>query len=125
MPPFIKKARFCRCFDGANYFKPRGIPLDELQVNELALDELEAVHLCDFDGLEQAMTAEKMRISTSTLQRLLYSGRKKIVDALYSSKALKISKHDDITEYVAPGNHKDNRQKGKRSRNRSSIISKN
>ncbi len=41
-----------------------------------------------------------MKVSTSTLQRLLYSGRKKVIDAVYNSKALKISKHDDIVEYV-------------------------
>lgn len=127
MPPFVRKARFCRCFDGANYFKPRGIPLGDLQVNDLVLDELEAIHLCDFDELEQWMAAEKMKISTSTLQRLLYSGRKKIIDALYNSKALKISKHDDITEYVAPSDCKTNTNRWRRKRccNKSLIVSTN
>lgn len=121
MAPFVKKKRFCRCFDGANYFKPRGIPLDSLEVNELALDELEAIHLCDSEELEQKAAAEKMKISTSTLQRLLYSGRKKIIDALYNSKALKISKHDDIAEYnISSGypniaNGRRRRHRGKRS----------
>lgn len=117
MPPFIRKARFCRHFDGADYFKPRGIPLKTLQVNDLALDELEAVHLCDFDELAQEKAAEKMKISTSTLQRLLYSGRKKIIDALYNSKALKILKHNDIKEYNTPNNFGFNingRRKGRR-----------
>jgi len=100
MPPFVRRTRFCRRFDGANYFKPRGIPLDSLQVNDLELDELEAMYLCDFEELEQVTASEKMKVSTSTLQRLLYSGRKKVIDAVYSSKALKISKHDDIVEYV-------------------------
>ena len=99
MAPFVRKSRFCRYFDGADYFKPRGIPLGDLQVNDLALDELEAMHLCDFAELEQKTAAEKMKISASTLQRLLYSGRKKVIDALYSSKALKISRHDNIKEY--------------------------
>jgi len=105
MAPFVKKPRFCRCFEGANYFKPRGIPLSDLQVNELDLDELEAIHLCDFEVLEQKMAAEKMQVSTSTLQRLLYSGRKKIIDALYNSKALKILKRNGIIEYKIPNNH--------------------
>jgi uncharacterized protein len=98
MTPFIKRQRYCRAFDGITFFKPRGIPLSELEINTLELDELEAVHLCDFEGLNQAESAEKMKISTSTLQRLLYSGRKKIADALYSSKAIKIERHDDILE---------------------------
>lgn len=99
MISFVKKPRFCRYFEGANYFKPRGIPLKDLQVNELKLDELEAIHLCDFEILEQKIAAEQMKVSTSTLQRLLYSGRKKIIDALYNSKALEISKHNGIIEY--------------------------
>ncbi|MBU0744359.1 MAG: DUF134 domain-containing protein [Gammaproteobacteria bacterium] len=102
MPPFVKRTRFCRRFDGADYFKPKGVPLADLEVNELVLDELEAIHLCDFDELEQKIAAEKMQISTSTLQRLLYSGRKKIADALYSSKALRILRGDDIAEYSLP-----------------------
>ena len=100
MPPFIKKIRFCRHFTGATYFKPRGIPLKNLPVNNLCLDEFEAAHLCDYEELSQEEAAKKMKISTSTLQRLLYSGRKKIIDALYNSKALAILKHNDITEYA-------------------------
>jgi len=108
MSPFLRKPRFCRCFGGATYFKPRGIPLDNLPVNNLELDELEAAHLCDFEELSQEEAAVKMKVSTSTLQRLLYSGRKKIIDAVYSSKALAILKHDDIAEYVNQGNLPDN-----------------
>jgi len=99
MAPFMIKERYCRRFDGATYFKPRGIPLSSLLINELTLDELEAVHLCDYEELNQAEAAEKMKISSSTLQRLLYSGRKKIIDALYTSKAIKISKPNQIAEY--------------------------
>lgn len=103
MPPFVRRPRFCRYFTGADYFKPAGISLRDLQVNSLELDEIEAVHLCDFDDLSQQAAADKMKISTSTLQRLLYSGRRKIIDALYNSKALKIIKHEDIAEYTPEG----------------------
>ena len=104
MSPFSLKERHCRAFDGATYFKPRGVPLGELEINELALDELEAIHLCDYEDLSQAEAAEKMKISSSTLQRLLYSGRKKIIDALYTSKAIKISKPSQVAEYSEQGN---------------------
>ncbi|MGD9108370.1 MAG: DUF134 domain-containing protein [Gammaproteobacteria bacterium] len=103
MSPFMRKKRFCRSFEGATYFKPRGVPLKGLQINELELDELEAIHLCDYEELNQAEAAEKMKISSSTLQRLLYSGRKKIIDALYTSKAIKISKSDQVSEYSKSG----------------------
>jgi len=98
MAPFCKKHRICRRFLGATYFKPRGIPLHDLEINILDLDELEAIHLCDHEDLEQREAAERMNISTSTLQRLLYSGRKKIIDALYNSKAIEITKHELIVE---------------------------
>ena len=114
MSPFAIKERYCRMFDGAIYFKPRGVPLNELQINEVALDELEAIHLCDYEDLSQAEAAKKMKISSSTLQRLLYSGRKKIIDALYTSKAIKISKPDQVCEYIGPSNRY--RKRGERDR---------
>jgi predicted DNA-binding protein (UPF0251 family) len=98
MSPFCKKQRLCRRFSGATYFKPRGIPLYKLEINTLELDELEAIHWCDYENLEQKKAAEKMNISASTLQRLLYSGRKKIIDALYNSKAIEIKRHEQIFE---------------------------
>ncbi|MBN1684054.1 MAG: DUF134 domain-containing protein [Gammaproteobacteria bacterium] len=98
MSPFRKKERICRAFSGAVYFKPSGIPLASLAVNTLELDELEAIHLCDFEALHQSQAASKMNISTSTLQRLLYSGRKKIIDALYNSKAIEIVRHENVSE---------------------------
>lgn len=125
MAPFIRKSRFCRCFDGANYFKPRGIPLNSLKVNNIELDELEAMRLCDFEELAQELAAQKMNISTSTLQRLLYAGRKKVIDALCNSKALKISKHKDITEYSEQNseNISSKQQCDKKRDNKNTIIS--
>ena len=102
MAPLAKKQRSCRQFTGATYFKPRGIPLSSLEITSLALDELEAIHLCYYEDMSQVEAAEKMKISSSTLQRLLYSGRKKIIDALYSSKVIKISKPKRVSEYVEP-----------------------
>ena len=113
MAPFLVKPRYCRSFNGSTYFKPHGIPMRELQINELELDELEAIHLCDYEGLNQAEAAKKMKISSSTLQRLLYSGRKKIIDALYTSKAIKLSKPKQVSEYVEPRGHCFRRNRGK------------
>jgi predicted DNA-binding protein (UPF0251 family) len=56
------------------------------------VDELEAVRLCDLKGLEQTEAADKMRISQSTLGRILISARKKIAEALTEGKAIKIRK---------------------------------
>jgi predicted DNA-binding protein (UPF0251 family) len=72
------------------YFKPRAVPLSLLDEVELGIDELEALRLCDHKNLEQTEAARKMKISQSTLQRILSSARKKVAEALIEGKAIKI-----------------------------------
>jgi len=74
------------------YFKPRAVPLSLLDEVELGIDELEALRLCDYKNLEQTEAARKMKISQSTLQRILSSARKKVTEALIEGKAIKIIK---------------------------------
>jgi len=75
-------------------FKPAGTPLAELEIIELDADELEAVSLCDRDDMTQAEAGVEMGISRGTIQRLVSSGRKKIVEALLSGHALVIKPHE-------------------------------
>ena len=75
-------------------FKPAGTPLSKLQRIELDADELEAISLCDRDALTQAEAGELMGISRGTVQRLVTSGRKKVIDALLSGHALVIRPHE-------------------------------
>jgi predicted DNA-binding protein (UPF0251 family) len=74
------------------YFKPRAIPLSLLEEVDLAPDELEALRLCDSKGMSQTEAAKKMKISQSTLGRILCSARKKTAKALSEGKAIKIRK---------------------------------
>jgi len=76
----------------AVYFKPRAIPLSMLEEVELSLDEIEALRLCDLEGLDQVEAAKKMKISQATLWRILNSARKKVAEALIEGKAIKILK---------------------------------
>jgi len=76
----------------AVYFKPRAIPLSMLDEVELSLDEIEALRLCDLEGLDQVEAAKRMKISQATLCRILTSARKKVAKALIEGKAIKISK---------------------------------
>lgn len=73
------------------YFKPRGVPLSSLKEIDLTIDELEAIRLKNYKGLEQVGCAKKMKISQSTFQRILFSANKKIADALICGKAIKIN----------------------------------
>ena len=78
------------------YFKPRAVPLSMLEEVDLSLDELEALRLCDLKNLEQTEAARKMKISQSTLQRILTSAHQKVAQALIEGKAIKIRKRSDI-----------------------------
>lgn len=84
------RCRRIRCKPDANYFKPRGIPLDMLEEINLTLDELEALRLADFNGLYQEDAAKKMNISRQTFGNIIERAHKKIADVLLNAKALKI-----------------------------------
>ncbi len=96
MSPRPRKPRRCcpsrRPHD--HMFKPAGTPLADLEIIELDADELEAVTLCDRDAMTQAEAGVEMGISRGTIQRLVTSGRKKIVNALLSGHALVIKSHE-------------------------------
>jgi len=74
----------------AYYYKPQGIPMRELEEVTLTKEEMEAIKLKDFDGLEQIEASEKMNTSQSTFQRILSSARVKIAEAIVKGKALRI-----------------------------------
>ena len=74
------------------YFKPRAVPLSLLEETTLSIDELEALRLCDLEGLEQKQAAKKMKISQSTLGRILTLARQKTAQALIEGQAIKITK---------------------------------
>jgi uncharacterized protein len=69
-------------------FKPKGIPLSELEKVQLSIDEFEAVRLADLEGLYHEEAAVRMGISRQTFGNIIESARKKIADALANSKAL-------------------------------------
>jgi predicted DNA-binding protein (UPF0251 family) len=77
------------------YFKPQGVPIQELQIVELSMEEIEAYRLRHVSNLEQNDAAQKMHTSQSTYQRILNSAYKKTADALINGKAIKITKHNN------------------------------
>ena len=89
--PRPKKKRRIKCNPAAYYFKPRGIPLIQLEEIILEQDELEAIRLADYDGLSHEEAALKMKISRATFGRIVHSARNKIADSIINGKAIKIS----------------------------------
>jgi predicted DNA-binding protein (UPF0251 family) len=97
--PRRRRMRCCqRFFGGDTVYKPRAIPLDELNLVELGLDELEAMRLCDVEELQQVEAAERLGVSRGTVQRLLWAGRKKLVGAIVAGQAVRIVSGAHIVE---------------------------
>ena len=74
----------------ATYFKPAGICTKRLQEIIITFDEYEALRLKDLLGMDQKMSSQQMGVSQPTFHRLVKCARKKVVEALVNSKAIKI-----------------------------------
>ncbi len=82
----------------ADYYKPAGIPLCELEEVALAADEMEALRLADAEGLYQAEAAAKMGVSRQTFGRIVEKARRKVAQALAGGKALRIERGERPAE---------------------------
>jgi uncharacterized protein len=85
-----KKCRCINCSPNTLYFKPKGLPLVQLEEVLLSLDGFEAIRLADHLGLYHEEAAAKMSVSRATFGRILDSARGKVADAIINGKALKI-----------------------------------
>ena len=88
MSPRCKKPRNCKCSFKGKAFKPTCIPMSEVERIPLLREELEALKLCDLDGMTQEQAGIKMGISRGTVQRILASARRKTALALSKGRAL-------------------------------------
>ncbi len=75
-------------------FKPIGTPISHLEMVEIDADEMEAMTLCDREAMTQAEAGEQMGVSRGTIQRLVTSGRKKVIDALLNGHVIVIKPHE-------------------------------
>ncbi len=74
------------------YFKPRGIPLRELNEVNITDEELETLRLRYIEHIDQEQAAKMMGISQSQYQRDLTSVMEKISIALINGYAICIKK---------------------------------
>ncbi|GLI12986.1 hypothetical protein MTHERMMSTA1_01120 [Methanosarcina thermophila MST-A1] len=72
------------------YFKPRGVPLSNLEVVSITVEELEALRLVDVEGLRQEDAAIRVGISRRAFWKDLKAARTKIAFALSTGKAIEI-----------------------------------
>lgn len=86
-PPKMRRVGFVPL---VSYFKPKGIPMEQLAEIKLGIDELEALRLKDILLMDQDKCAEQMNLTQSTFQRILASARQKVSIAIVEGKALRI-----------------------------------
>ncbi len=91
MSPRPRKKRCCEGKFSGQVFKPAGTPLRSLEQIVLRRDELEALKLCDLEGMVQEQAGERMGVSRGTVQRILTAARKKTAEALISGSALVVA----------------------------------
>ncbi|MDM8550201.1 DUF134 domain-containing protein [Desulfobacterales bacterium HSG2] len=85
-----KKNRIVGFNPDISYFKPRGIPLIDLEEVHLTVDERETIRLADLLGLPYEEAGRRMGISRATFGRIIQHARKVIADALISGKAINV-----------------------------------
>jgi predicted DNA-binding protein (UPF0251 family)/predicted Fe-Mo cluster-binding NifX family protein len=84
----------CRKVDAppdVNYFKPRGVPLSDLNEIALSVDGYEALRLADYQGFDHEEAALRMQVSRQTFGRILSQARQTVAKALINGWALSIS----------------------------------
>ena len=85
-----KKRRTVAVHPGVSYFKPRGIPMLELEEVQLTIDEREALRLADLDHLSHEEAGRCMGVSRATFGRIIQRARRVLADALINGKAIRI-----------------------------------
>lgn len=70
-------------------FKPVGLA-EQPPVEQISIDEMEALRLKDVEGLDQDSCASAMGVAQSTFQRILTGARRKLSRALWEGKAIRI-----------------------------------
>jgi len=74
-----------------SYFKPRGIPMMQLEEVRLTVDEREAIRLSDLLGMSHEEAGHCMGVSRATFGRIIQKGRRAIADALINGKAINVA----------------------------------
>jgi predicted DNA-binding protein (UPF0251 family) len=85
-----KKHRFVKFDPNISYFKPRGIPMQNLKEVRLTIDEGEAIRLADLLGISHEKAGHRMGVSRATFGRIVQKARKTVADALINGKAINI-----------------------------------
>lgn len=86
------------------YFKPRGVPMRQLNEVYLSMDGFEALRLVDHEGLSHRAAAEQMAVSRQTFGRILSQARATVAKTLVQGLALCIQGGEyELGPHALPG----------------------
>ncbi|HHE73969.1 MAG TPA: DUF134 domain-containing protein [Desulfobacteraceae bacterium] len=85
-----KKDRLVGFNPKINYFKPRGIPVLDLEEVCLTIDERESIRLADLEDMSHESAGSQMGVSRATFGRIVQCARKTIADAIINVKAVRV-----------------------------------
>ncbi len=85
-----KTRKYC-CTPDLFVFKPKGIPIEELEIIEINHDEFEAIKHSCYENMDQIEVAAQLNVSQPTYNRILNSALKKLSSAIIEGKAIKIA----------------------------------
>jgi len=88
-----KKQRIIRNEPKTKQFSPRGT-VGRPGYEQIKYEEVEAIRLADFAGLNQEEAAKSMGISQQTFSRVLRSGRRKLAEALVLGHIIRVKGGD-------------------------------
>jgi predicted DNA-binding protein (UPF0251 family) len=74
-----------------SYFKPRGIPMFDLEEVCLTVDQREAIRLSDLLGMSHEEAGRHMGVSRATFGRIIERARQTVADALINGKAINVA----------------------------------
>lgn len=86
-----KKERIVANDPQVSFFKPRGIPLRQLEEVQLSVDEMEALRLADLENLSQEDAGQQMGVSRATFGRIVQRARHLVAEALVVGKAIRVA----------------------------------
>jgi predicted DNA-binding protein (UPF0251 family)/predicted Fe-Mo cluster-binding NifX family protein len=82
--------RYARRLDDDRLFEPKRHRGGNRETALIFLDEFEAMRLVDFENNSQVDASQSMQVSRATLQRLLESGRKKLIGAILYNQDIEL-----------------------------------
>jgi len=105
--PRPRKCRRVQNHPRYGFYKPQGVPLQDLKGVTLPVEGLEAIRLADAEGMDHEAAALQMAVSRPTFSRILSEARCQVARALSSGWAIRI----DGGDYEVVEGHR-NRHRG-------------